>query len=141
MKFFMVRHSHRSSLQRPPRRPADAATVTQSSFLPPLLSAFALFVISPFAVSQDAHATALPQATPTADRISPPRHRNFRMPLYPASEREARTTGSVDISMLVSAEGGGIIFPFDAVKVEFMLQAARVRLAAEAEHGGRTDRA
>ena len=105
MKIFMFRHSHRSSAHRPPRRPAAVTPVTQSSFIPPLLSAFALLVISTFAVSQDAPGTAPPQATPIADRISPPRHRSFRMPLYPASEREARTTGSVDISMLVSPEG------------------------------------
>ncbi len=39
------------------------------------------------------------------NRISPPKHRNFRMPLYPASEREAKTTGTVDITMVVSADG------------------------------------
>ena len=79
--------------------------VTHSSFLPQFLTAFALIVISALAVAQDAPATAPPQATSTAERTLPPTHRDFRMPLYPQREREAKTTDYVDISMLVSAEG------------------------------------
>lgn len=57
------------------------------------------------ALSQDAPATAPVQPIPAADRIAPPKPRDFRMPLYPASEREAKNTGYVDIALLVSAEG------------------------------------
>ena len=59
------------------------------------------------AFSQDAPATAPVQPIPAADRdrISPPKPRDFRMPLYPVSEREARNTGYVDVAVLVSAEG------------------------------------
>jgi TonB family protein len=45
------------------------------------------------------------QGTPAVERLSPPTHRDFRMPLYPASEREAKHTGYVDVAMVVSAEG------------------------------------
>ena len=57
------------------------------------------------AFSQDAPATAPVQPIPAADRISPPKPRDFHMPLYPASEREAMNTGYVDIAVHVSAEG------------------------------------
>ena len=57
------------------------------------------------ALSQDAPANAPVQPIPAEDRISPPKPRDFRMPLYPASEREARNTGYVDVAVLVSAEG------------------------------------
>ena len=57
------------------------------------------------AFSQNAPATAPVQPIPAADRIAPPKPRDFRMPLYPASEREARNTGYVDVAVLVSAEG------------------------------------
>ena len=57
------------------------------------------------ALSQDAPATAPVQRTPAADWIVPPKPRDFRIPLYPASEREARNTGYVDVAVLVSVEG------------------------------------
>ena len=57
------------------------------------------------ALSQDAPATAPVKRTPAADRIAPPKPRDFHMPLYPASEREAMNTGYVDIAVHVSAEG------------------------------------
>ena len=57
------------------------------------------------ALSQDAPATAPVQRTPAADWIAPPKPRDFRMPLYPASEREAWNTGYVDVAVLVSTEG------------------------------------
>lgn len=57
------------------------------------------------ALSQDAPATAPVQRTPAEDRIAPPKPRDFRMPLYPAGEREAKNTGYVDVAVLVSAEG------------------------------------
>ena len=57
------------------------------------------------ALSQDAPATAPLQRTPAEDQIAPPKPRDFRMPLYPASEREAKNTGYVDVAVLVSAEG------------------------------------
>ncbi len=57
------------------------------------------------ALSQDAPATAPVKRTPAADRIAPPKPRDFHMPLYPASEREAKNTGYVDVAVLVSAEG------------------------------------
>ena len=57
------------------------------------------------ALSQDAPATAPVQPTPAEDRTSPPKPRDFRMPLYPVSEREAKNTGYVDVAVVVSAEG------------------------------------
>ena len=57
------------------------------------------------ALSQDAPATAPAQPIPAADRTTPPKPRDFRMPLYPASEREARNTGHADVAVLVSTEG------------------------------------
>ena len=57
------------------------------------------------ALSQDAPATAPVKRTPAADRIAPPKPRDFHMPLYPASEREAKNTGYVDVAVHVSAEG------------------------------------
>lgn len=57
------------------------------------------------ALSQDAPATVPAQPIPAEDRISTPKPRDFRMPLYPASEREARNTGYVDVAVLVSVEG------------------------------------
>ena len=66
---------------------------------------FPLITLCAPALSQDAPATAPVQPIPAADRIAPPKPRDFRMPLYPASEREAKNTGHVDIAVLVSAEG------------------------------------
>ena len=57
------------------------------------------------ALSQDAPATAPVQRIPAGDRIAPPKPRDFRMPLYPAIERDARNTGYVDVAVVVSAEG------------------------------------
>jgi TonB family protein len=57
------------------------------------------------ALAQEPPATAPAQATPAVERVSPPRHLDFRMPLFPASEREAKNTGHVDITVVVSAEG------------------------------------
>ena len=57
------------------------------------------------ALSQDAPATAPVQRTPAADRIAPPKPLDFRMPLYPASEREAKNTGYVDVAVVVSGDG------------------------------------
>lgn len=57
------------------------------------------------AFGQEPPATAPAQRAPATGRISPPRHRDFRMPLYPASERAAKNTGHVDVAMVVSAEG------------------------------------
>ncbi len=57
------------------------------------------------ALSQDAPATAPVQPIPAEGRITPPKPRDLRMPLYPASERDAKNTGYVDVAVLVSAEG------------------------------------
>ena len=57
------------------------------------------------ALSQDASAVAPVQPIPAADRITPPKPRDLRIPLYPASERDAKNTGYVDVAVLVSAEG------------------------------------
>ena len=43
-------------------------------------------------------------------------------------------TALLNAGVLDRAVGGGIIFPFDAVKVEFMLKAALFRCSPEAEH-------
>ena len=66
---------------------------------------FPLITLCAPALSQDAPATAPVQPIPAADRTSPPKPRDFRMPLYPVSEREAKNTGYVDVAVLVSAEG------------------------------------
>ena len=66
---------------------------------------FPLITLCAPALSQDAPATAPVLPIPAADRIAPPKPRDSRMPLYPASEREAKNTGHVDIAVLVSAEG------------------------------------
>ena len=70
-----------------------------------LLRLLPLITLCAPAFSQDAPATVPVQPIPAADRIAPPKPRDFRMPLYPASEREAMNTGYVDIAVLVSAEG------------------------------------
>ena len=57
------------------------------------------------ALSQDAPATAPVQRTPAADWIVPPKPRDFRIPLYPASEREANNNGCVDVTLVVSGDG------------------------------------
>ena len=57
------------------------------------------------ALSQDAPTTAPVPPIPAEDRTSTPKPRDFRMPLYPVSEREAKNTGYVDVAVLVSAEG------------------------------------
>lgn len=57
------------------------------------------------ALSQDASAPAPVPPIPEEDRTSPPKPRDFRMPLYPVSEREAKNTGYVDVAVVVSAEG------------------------------------
>ena len=57
------------------------------------------------ALSQDAPATAPARPMFAEDRLPSPKARDFRMPLYPGSEREARNTGYVDVALLVSAEG------------------------------------
>ena len=57
------------------------------------------------AFAEETPATAPVQRAPATERISPPTHRDFRMPLYPASESAAKNTGHVDVAMVVSAEG------------------------------------
>lgn len=57
------------------------------------------------AFAEEPPASARVQRAPATERISPPTHRDFRMPLYPASERAAKNTGHVDVAMVVSAEG------------------------------------
>lgn len=64
-----------------------------------------LIILCTPALSQDAPATAPVQHTPADDLVASPVARQFRMPHYPASEREAMNTGHVDITVLVSSEG------------------------------------
>ena len=55
-------------------------------------------------LAEETPATAPVKRAPATERISPPTHRDFRMPLYPASEHAAKNTGHVDVAMVVSAE-------------------------------------
>ncbi len=57
------------------------------------------------ALAQDTPDAATAQAARAEDRISPAKHRDFRLQLYPDSEREARKAGTVDVAMIVSADG------------------------------------